>query len=491
MLRKLRIALAKIFFVIISLLFLDFTGTIHKYFAWMASIQFLPAVLALNVAVVVGLIVLTLVFGRVYCSIICPMGVMQDVISWMSSKRKGKKTRFGYSKGKNILRVIVLVVFVIAMTLGVGAIGSLVDPYSAYGRIASNLFAPICYWCNNILAYFAERADSYAFYSVDVYVKSVTTFVVAIVTFVVIAVLAWKNGRTYCNTICPVGTILGAISKYSLLKPVIDKSKCMGCKMCERTCKSSCINVDNKSIDYTRCVACMNCIESCRRGAIKYTRRPKEITVSENVEGRRKFLAITGVAVTTAALRAEEKTVDGGLAVIEDKKIPNRNVPIVPGGAVSLQYFSDHCSACQLCVSVCPNNVLRPSQSLDRFMQPEMSYESGFCRPECTRCADVCPTNAIKPLPKEEKMMRKIGTAVWVKENCIILSDDVKCGNCARHCPNGAISMEQIEPENPKSRKFPVVNPERCIGCGACEYVCPARPFSAIYVDGIEVHRTI
>ena len=491
MLRKIRIALAAMFFVLITLLFLDFTGTIHQYFSWIASIQLVPAILALNVGVVIGLIVLTLLLGRVYCSVICPLGVLQDVFSWISSKRKGAKLRFAYSKPKTALRVVVIIVFVLSMTLGVGAIGALIAPYSAYGRIASNLFAPLYYWANNILAYFAERADSYTFYTVEVQIKGVATFVVAVITLIVVAVMAWRSGRVYCNTICPVGTILGFFAKYSILKPVIDKSKCGGCKLCERSWKSSCINIDGGEIDYSRCVACMDCLNSCNKGAIRYARKSNNVQAKDIDKSRHRFLAVTGAAIATAMVKATEKTIDGGLAVIEDKKIPNRNVPIVPGGAVSLQHFTNHCTACQLCVSACPNNVLCPSQSLDMFMQPIMSYETGYCRPECTRCAEVCPTDAIRPLPKEEKMMRKIGTAIWVKDNCIILSDGVKCGNCARHCPNGAISMQPLDSSDDDSLKFPVVNTERCIGCGACEYVCPARPFSAIYVDGIEVHRTI
>lgn len=489
MLRKIRIVLAAVFFVMITMLFLDFTGTIHRYFSWMASIQLVPAVMALNVGVIIGLLALTLVFGRVYCSVICPMGVFQDIISWFSSKRKGKKHRFGYSKAKNVLRYSLLAVFVLAMLLGAGAIVSILAPYSSFGRIASSFLVPIYGTVNNFFAYLAERADSYAFYSVDVYVKSWLTFGVATATLIVIFVLAWRGGRTYCNTICPVGTFLGFFSRFSYLKPVIDSSKCVGCKLCARSCKSSCIDVENHAIDYSRCVSCMNCLENCNKGAIRYC-HPSKATQSAN-ESRRRFMAVAGAVAVTAAVHAEEKTVDGGLAVIEDKKIPNRMTPIVPGGAVSLKEFTDRCTACQLCVSACPNGVLRPSQSLDRFMQPEMSYESGYCRPECTRCAEVCPTNAIRPLPKEEKMMRKIGTARWVKDNCIVLRDGVECGNCERHCPNGAIRMVPSDENNPDSLKFPVVDAERCIGCGACEYVCPARPFSAIYVDGIEVHRTI
>ena len=494
MLRKIRIILATICFLAVTMLFLDFTGTIHKYFSWVASIQFLPAVLAVNVGVVAALVVLTLLLGRVYCSVICPMGVFQDLISWISGKRKGKKYRFNHSKAKNWLRYGVLALFIVSLVAGVGAIVSLLAPYSAYGRMVSSLLAPVYGSVNNVFAYFAERADSYAFYTVDVQVKSVATLVVSVVTLVVVAVLAWRNGRTYCNTICPVGTILGFLSRFSLLKPYMDTEKCINCKACARACKASCIDAENHKIDYSRCVACMDCLGNCNKGAIKYGRVKlvKENKCNLEVDSfRRQFMVIAGAAAATAALHAEEKTVDGGLAVLEDKKIPNRTTPIVPGGAVSLDNFTQHCTACQLCVSACPNGVLRPSQEFDRFMQPEMSFEKGYCRPECTRCAEVCPTDAIRPLPKEEKMMHKMGTAKWVKDNCIVFADGVECGNCERHCPNGAIRMAPVEEGNLDSPMFPVVDAERCIGCGACEYVCPARPFSAIYVDGVEVHRTI
>lgn len=123
-------------------------------------------------------------------------------------------------------------------------------------------------------------------------------------------------------------------------------------------------------------------------------------------------------------------------------------------------------------------------------MQPEMSYERGYCRPECTKCSEVCPAGAIRLLTREEKSATKIGYAVVVRENCIPLTDSVSCGNCARHCPTGAIQMIK-EIVNGKEVELPVVNTERCIGCGACENLCPSRPFSAIYVEGIEHHRTI
>lgn len=497
MLKKIRLTLAVVFFAMTTLLFLDFTGTVHTWFGWMAKVQFLPAVLALNLGVVAFLVVLTLLLGRVYCSVICPLGVFQDIVSWISGRRKGKKNRFSYSPAISWLRYAVLVLFVVAMVAGFSSIAALVAPYSAYGRIASNLFAPLWQWGNNMLAYAAERMDSYAFYETDVWLKSIPVFVVAAVTFIVVVVLAWKGGRTYCNTICPVGTVLGLLSRYSIFRPVIDAGKCTSCSLCSRRCKASCIDFKNHKIDYSRCVACMDCLDVCNKGAISFTGRHATAVASENkkntkVDGeRRAFLSVTATAAVAAALKAQEKKVDGGLAVIEDKKIPERQTHILPPGSWTASSFAQHCTACQLCVSACPNQVLRPSAQLTKFMQPEMSYERGYCRPECTRCSDVCPTGAIKPITRADKSSIQIGHAVWIKKNCIPLTDGVKCGNCARHCPVGAITMIPSDRHNPESLKIPAVNVERCIGCGACENLCPARPFSAIYVEGHERHRYV
>lgn len=206
---------------------------------------------------------------------------------------------------------------------------------------------------------------------------------------------------------------------------------------------------------------------------------------------RRSFLTATAVLATTSLLKAQKKKVDGGLAVIEDKQIPVRATPIVPAGAWSARNFASHCTACQLCVSVCPNDVLRPSANLTKLMQPEISYERGYCRPECTRCSDVCPAGAILPITVAEKSSTRIGHAVWVKKNCIPLTDGVECGNCARHCPSGAILMVLADADDINSIKSPAVNAQRCIGCGACENLCPSRPFSAIYVEGHGVHSVM
>ena len=198
MLRKIRIVLASIFFIGVTLLFLDFTGTIHAWLGWMAKVQFLPAVLAMNFAVVAVLLLITLLFGRVYCSVICPLGVMQDIISWIHGKTKKKnRFRFSYSPARKLLRYGMLAMFIAALLMGSHVFVALIAPYSAYGRIASNLLAPIYQLGNNFFAWIAERAGSYAFYSVDVWVKSAATFAVAVVTLLVVGFLAWKHGRTW------------------------------------------------------------------------------------------------------------------------------------------------------------------------------------------------------------------------------------------------------------------------------------------------------
>lgn len=501
MLRKIRRVAAALFFAAVLALFLDFTGVAHAWLGWVAKAQFLPAVLALNVGVVVSLIVLTLLVGRVYCSVICPLGVLQDVISWLHGLRKKAKFRFSYSPEVRWLRYGVLGLFVIALVAGVAPLAALLAPYSSFGRIAANLFAPVYRLGNNLLASISERIDSYAFYDVDVWLKSLPTFIIAVVTLVALIILAWRNGRTYCNTICPVGTVLGFVSRFSLFRPDIDTEKCKNCSLCSRGCKAACIDFKNHNIDYSRCVACMDCIDTCKHGALKLKFRWSRNSPDSQDEvkpksgdvdtARRGFLTSVAALAASQVVTAQGKKVDGGLAVIEDKKIPKRETPIVPPGAWSARHFAQHCTACQLCVSACPNNVLRPSADLSRLMQPEMSYERGYCRPECTRCSEVCPAGAIRLISKEDKSSTRIGHAVWVKDNCVPLTDGVSCGNCARHCPSGAILMVPSDANDPDSVKIPVVNTERCIGCGACENLCPARPFSAIYVEGHSTHSVM
>ena len=491
MLRRIRTLLAVVVLVGITLLFLDFTGTLHTWLSWLAKIQLLPAVMALNVVVIVALALLTLVFGRIYCSVICPLGILQDVLA----RLRRKKNKYFYSREVRWLRYPVLVVFIVAALAGVGSLFQLLAPYSAFGRIATMLLQPLWMLGNNVLGFLAERADSYAFYTVDVWMKSLPVFIVALVTLVVLVVLSWRGGRTYCNTICPVGTVLSFLARFSWLKIRFDEEKCKNCSMCSRNCKAACIDYKTHSVDYSRCVVCGNCISSCKFGALKYSRCEVRGTRAEDAQatdqGKRSFMVGAALVATAAMAQKKEKLMDGGLAEIEDKVQPERQTPLTPPGSLSFNHYAQHCTGCQLCVSECPNNVLRPTTDLMHLMLPVMSYERGYCRPECTRCSEVCPAGAIKLVDKPEKSSIQIGHAVFVEKNCVAVTDGVECGNCERHCPAGAIEMVALREDDEESPWVPAVNESACIGCGACEYVCPARPFSAIMVEGHEVHKKI
>lgn len=517
MLRKIRIALAVLFFSAVTLLFLDFTGTAAEWFGWTAKIQFLPSLLAANFAVVAGLVFLTLLFGRIYCSVICPLGVLQDVFSHAAGRRK--RNRFAYAPAMTLVRAGFLAAFIALAALGLLSVASLVAPYSAYGRIASNFLAPVWALGNNALAALSEAAGGYAFYPAEIWFKGAGVFLAAAATLAVVGVLAWKGGRTYCNTVCPVGTVLGFFAKYSLFKPVIDASKCNSCSLCSRNCKSKCIDYKNHSIDYSRCVACFDCVGVCRKSAISYSPAFAKKAAAKHAEaeraarpegaraefsaakkeppavfrkGRRGFFStLFMLAGGAAADAAETMKVDGGLAPIRARRRPERAFKISPPGSGGIANIADKCTACQLCVSACPSRVLVPSRSLSGFMQPEMTYENGYCRIECVECSKVCPAGAILPISPEEKASTQIGRAVWTASRCIVNADGMQCDNCFRQCPTGAIQMVAKDPKDPKSLKIPTVDVARCIGCGACENLCPARPVAAICVEGNPSHNRI
>lgn len=466
MLRKIRIAAAALFFAGITLLFV---GIGHQWWGWMAKLQFLPSCMALNFAAIAFVLLLTLVFGRIYCSVICPMGIFQDLVIRVHKllSPKGRKPKRHFVKEPRIVRYGVLALVIVTALTFSQLLLTVLAPYSAYGRMVRSIVG-------------LSRGESLA----------PALLITAAATLVVICVCAWIWGRGWCNTVCPVGSVLGLVSRFSLFKVSIDQSQCVSCRKCEKGCKSSCIDIDTHTIDHSRCVDCFDCLDSCPKGGIKFRfslpRKAKTVPVTESVDkGRRAFMATTALVGGSLALGAQNKRLDGGLADVIDKTSPERSERLIPFGAESVKDFYDRCTACQLCVSNCPNGVLRPSTDIGHFLQPQMDYEKGWCRPECTTCSQVCPAGAIRPLKAEEKLTHKIGTAKVNLSLCLAAKDEAGCGNCSRHCPVGAVRMVKTDGYH---RSIPVVAEAQCIGCGACEYLCPARPISAITVDGISVH---
>lgn len=462
--KKIRITLALLFFSGISLLLTGLVPGAFRWLGWMPKLQFLPAVMGLSILAIAIVLALTILFGRIYCSTICPLGVMQDGISHVSvlAKHARKNRRpFRYRKELKWLRYGIWLLFVLALVFGLQSAVAVLAPYSAYGRIVSSIM------------HFQPGA----------------VLIAAVATLLLTGILAWFTGREYCNVICPVGTTLSFFSRFAIFRPVIDGQKCKNCKVCENNCKAGCIDIANHKIDYSRCVDCFDCIGNCKFDALHLKNYYKESSLrtaeedSSSVNPRRAFIAGAAMGLTAVALGAQNKKKDGGYAAVEDKLALERETPLTPPGSASIKDFYRRCTACQLCIAACPNGVLRPSSCLEHLMQPEMGFEKGYCRPECTKCSEVCPSGAIIAITREEKTQYHVGSANIDRGLCVA-EQGTKCGNCARHCPTGAIQMVQ----SPDGYMVPSVDAAVCIGCGACENLCPSRPVSAITVNGRHNH---
>lgn len=486
MLRKIRIVVSVLFFGILSLYLVDFAGLLPMQFHAIAQLQFIPALLSLNIAVLVGIFVATLLFGRIYCSSVCPLGVYQDIVNSISRKLR-KKKRFKFRKAHTFLRWLFVGITLAAFVAGFTFLVGFLDPYSAFSRMVVHLFKPIYMAGNNLLETIFSSFNNHTFFAASVYLASAFSLVVALVTLLGVGVMAAINGRDYCNTICPVGTVLGFFSNYALFKIRIDDSKCNSCGSCGRNCKASCIDTKNHKIDYSRCINCFDCLEVCSTKAMSFRYGMSKTATPKVDKSKRTFLMAMGGASLAAGHVMANNALP--LAATSTNKA-KRQVPISPPGSLSHANFMQKCTSCHLCVTKCPEKIIKPSfteYGLAGIMQPMLSFERGFCNYDCTVCSDVCPTGAILPLTKEAKHTTQTGIVHFIKENCIVVTDNNSCGACSEHCPTQAVSMV---PYN-DGLDIPFTQTDICVGCGGCEYVCPAAPHKAIYVEGIPTHATI
>ncbi len=515
LLKRLRVGLSIFFLVLLVLLFVDFRKSFSKeVYQWAVSLQFVPTLLktiTVTGAASFGFIVvllLTIFFGRVYCSVLCPLGIFQDFVSWLSGKTK-KKRRYKYHKAWTIVRYSLLALVLIPLIFGSITLVTLLDPYSLFGRISTTLFKPVVVVVNNIFAGGLAKADIYWLYRYDLVAVLPGILIVTTIFFAGIILAAFYRGRLYCNTVCPVGTFLGFLSKFAVFKIVLDKNNCTKCSKCARVCKAECIEIKTQKIDYSRCVACYNCLTVCSDHALSYKpagRKPFSMPVSiapkEEVKpkravsdpSKRNFLitSVIGVAALYGfkaqdSIPGQKKAklivpVPKGQSTVPEKKTS----PVSPPGSRSVERFNKICTGCSLCVSACPTKVLQPAfleYGLIGVMQPHMAYRKGLCEFDCTLCSDVCPTGAIVPITMEAKHLLQIGQVHFEKKNCIVETEKTDCGACSEHCPTKAVHMV------PYGKLFiPEVDQKICVGCGACEYACPTTPFKAIFVDGNPIH---
>lgn len=493
-LKRARQILAGAFLLAVVLSFLDFRQIIpDSWFSLILYLQFTPSVLNFmhSPSVLAGgfiiVLALTVFTGRTYCSIICPLGIYQDLVSRLGGKFNRRNRRFGFNKAHNILRYSLLAITLIFLLAGSVFLISLLDPYSVFGRFVSYFFKPVLVTANNLVAWVGGKFDYYGIFKVAYTKIPLIAYILPVIFFVLVGIMSFGNGRLYCNTVCPVGTLLGLISKVSVLRVTIDSSNCTHCGRCSMNCKASCIDFINEDIDVSRCVSCFNCIVECKDNAMSYgfSISGKEPNADEVNNKRRRFIG-SGLSLMLAAVgtaRAQKVPVPKKESTVKE----NKNYPVCPYGAISLEHFTSYCTACSLCVNACPEHVIIPSineYGLAGIMQPRMDYHKSFCNFDCVRCTEVCPTGALLPLSVEAKKLTQIGKVNFIKENCIVETEGTDCGACSEHCPTKAVSMVPYRDK----LVIPEVNNEICVGCGACEFACPTKPFKAIFVDGNPVH---
>jgi polyferredoxin len=506
--------------------------------------QFIPSLLnTLNgfawiSAGCIAVIILTLLLGRVYCAMLCPLGVLMDFSAWLA-RRTGKRRKLPYRPGRTWLRIPVVLTCTIGLLVGTTLPIALLDPYSLFGKITAATLRPLLGTINHWIA------ATGAIHPVDVSPVAWTSAFIAFGLLAPVIITAVFRGRLWCNTLCPVGAVLGFFSKYALFRLKIANSACVACSMCERVCPAQCIDFKNHKIDHSRCIMCLDCVTSCKRSGISlrcclkigrdaFPTRPRDRKENEksafdrvilipitrtfrkkvpasiifsqplsrnpskispaihpktnpetnSLPSTNRRLFLTSVLTLPAAALAS--TANSRNSPVELTQHNKRAV--LPPGAQSLAHFQSRCTACHLCVTNCPDQVLRPSitqHGLAGFLQPYQDFTVAFCSYNCSNCSQICPTGAIRPITIEERRLVRTGTAEFFEDRCVVKTKGTSCGACSEHCPTQAVHMVPWK----NGITIPEIEPDLCIGCGGCEFICPVRPDKAIIVNGLAIHE--
>jgi ferredoxin len=494
-LSKIRIVFSVLFLIFFVSVFVDFRHFIpNKYINILIFLQFIPSAYKFfNIGTIaatgfIAVLLLTLFSGRTYCSFLCPLGILQDVFSRTGGRIKKRFRRFGFKKPHTVLRYGLLVITLIVTMIWGFYFLTLLDPYSIFGRFMTYFVKPIVLVLNNFLSGILGKFDIYTLVNTPVTRFPLLVYVIPSAFLLLVGIMSLIKGRLYCNTFCPVGTFLGLISKISFLRIKFDEVKCTRCGRCSLACKSSCIDFLNHNIDISRCVDCFNCLKSCpdkalSYGLVKFRKKDPEIDME-----RRKVIVGSVFILLGLSDSSSGQNVIAPKPTKASTVKENRKYPVCPPGSAGIENFTKKCSACSLCITVCPNNVLIPSvkeYGIAGLMQPRLDYHKSFCTYECIKCLEICPTGALLPLALEAKKLTQLGKAVFIKDNCIVKTEKTACGACSESCPTKAVHMIPFEGK----LVIPETKDEICIGCGHCEYACPTTPYKAIFVDGNPEHR--
>jgi ferredoxin len=438
------------------------------------KIQFFPVIQRLSIVGII-IIAVTLLFGRIYCSSICPLATIQDIFT-------GRKQKFSFRRLGILKRYLIPAAALIALLSGWPALASLVDPYSLSGRIVSTvnelIIMPLIDLAGLILRYFSIYITIY-----PIQFRWITIGI-SLLSLAVIVIMSRIGGRLFCNTLCPVGAILSIPARWALFTNRIHAGKCTSCGACEKVCKAEAIDSASKIIDTSKCVSCFNCNEVCNFDALKYR---TAIMPKTGGTDRRDFIkksALGSLLLIGAPVLAK--------SVNLSKVVETDSSAAVPPGAGSRADFLSKCTACSLCISRCPGNVLQPASfkqyGLTSPGVPYMDFNRGSCDFKCNLCSNLCPSGAIKPIDLAKKQRVKIGESRFVRQFCVVETDNTSCGACGEICPSGAIDMVHLREGANGALEIPVIDKTYCIGCGACQFVCPVIKKNAIFVEPFAQH---
>ena len=494
-LKKIRVAVAVVLFALVSVVFLDFTGRIPTaLITFLVSLQFIPSIVRLFSGITIAslgllfVLLLTIAFGRVYCSTICPLGTLQDIVIRLSGRMRRKKW-YRYKPAPTVIHYVLLAVSAVLEVIGSMFLVDLFEPFSNFGRILTNLGDPVLVSINNASAFVLGRLGLFVLFSIPLLHITLMAVLFAFAFLALVVYLSYYHGRLFCNLLCPAGALLGLLSRVSLFRISIVEERCTDCGFCEMVCKANCIDSGSKKIDIHACVGCFNCIDSCPTVALKFQGFGSRVKTTEEPvvdSPRRAFLG--AIVATGSAMILPGSAPAGDTTATTVTYDDSRRMPVTPPGSRSRDHFTNLCTACHLCISVCPPQVLSPSlfeYGLAGIMQPKMNYKANYCNYECVLCSQVCPTGAILPLNTAAKKEIQLGKANFIKDDCIVVAKKKDCGACSEHCPTKAVKMVPYE----EKLVIPELNNDICVGCGACEHACPTTPRKAIFVVANTVHQ--
>lgn len=366
----------------------------------------------------------TFLFGRIYCSTLCPLGLFQEFCLFLFQHKKLPQQKNRPAK-----------YFIAALTFGTlfggtACIMRYIDPYTIFGSAISK-----------------------------------TTLGIILITL--IALLTILKGRYFCTNICPIGTLLGLISRHAIYKITIQADSCVACGLCAQKCPAGCIDYKNKTIDNETCIKCFKCLSLCHNHGLSYSRTTSKKTNRTPAfsPSRRRFLIGTAAAATLAVAYKAGIKLSSDIAKIV-------KTVLLPPGAGSSERFANKCLNCNLCVENCPMKIIKKADPA--FPAVHLDYGKNYCSYNCNTCSKVCPSGAIRHLTLKEKRKTQIGLAHVNPDICI------QCGLCVRECPRSAITKQPGD--------FPNINHDICIGCGACQAVCPV---SAIKISPLNLQQTL